>query len=68
MSLDYPNRKDWLAVRYTPRMLTGRTVWNRGTFNEGRNAEKRHANSTPYARTQMLANRRLRQRMHPATR
>jgi hypothetical protein len=30
MSLDYPNRKVWLAVRYTPRDLwrkRGRLIW-----------------------------------------
>jgi hypothetical protein len=47
MSLDFPNRKDWLARRYTPRSVNGavfgRTLQapDKGTFTAGRNAQKR---------------------------
>jgi hypothetical protein len=44
MSLDYPNRADWLAVRRTPRnFFVGTTIWGRGTFAAGRNKQKRKA-------------------------
>lgn len=41
MSLDYPNRNDWLAKRYTPRVVRAeRLVWSSGTFNVGRTKHK----------------------------
>lgn len=48
MSLDFPNRKDWLAVRHTNRHslvveFASTVVFSKGTFNAGRNAEKRKA-------------------------
>lgn len=41
-----------------------RMLWSKGTFNAGRNAEKRAANKSPWltGRMPMLANRRVRQR------
>lgn len=37
MSLDYPNRADWLAKRYTPRVVRAeRPVWNKGIFRSRR--------------------------------
>jgi hypothetical protein len=32
MSLDFPDRKVWLAKRYTPRLVnTERLIWKKGT-------------------------------------
>ena len=31
MSIDYPNRKTWLATRATPKRLAARLTWNSGT-------------------------------------
>ena len=31
MSVDYPNRKTWLATRATPKRLSARLLWNSGT-------------------------------------
>ena len=31
MSADYPNRRDWLKRRATPKRLPGRLIWNSGT-------------------------------------
>lgn len=71
MSLDYPNRKDWLAVRNTPRSIAGcvfgNVLFNKGTFNDGRNKQKRRVVADAYERMTLLADRRLRQRrqVHP---
>lgn len=45
-----------------PKPVYGRVVHSRGTFNAGRNEEKRAARNNPEKRMHMLANRRLRQR------
>lgn len=37
MSLDYPNRSDWLAKRATPRVVrTERVAWSKGTYRRRR--------------------------------
>lgn len=40
MSLDYPNRADWLAVRAI-KPSPPRYVWTEGTYAPGRNKDKR---------------------------
>lgn len=41
MSLDYPNRADWLAVRYTsPTPRSGRLIVRGRTYSAGRRAFK----------------------------
>jgi hypothetical protein len=74
MSLDYPNRNDWLAVRNAQkaprRVRYFHGALRTSTFNAGRNAEKRKAAKSAVWRIKgmntqrvvMLADRRLRQR------
>ena len=43
MSIDYPNRAEWLAKRSNPvagSQIYGRIVWARGTFNVKRSEHK----------------------------
>lgn len=56
MSLDYPNRKAWLAVRATPKGRRARLMrfaqrfvhrYNGEPYNIGRNAAKRKARGLP---------------------
>lgn len=43
MSIDYPNREDWLAKRFTPHKLQARKLSIKGEFVAGRNKAKRLA-------------------------
>jgi hypothetical protein len=61
MSLDYPNRADWLKVRATKVIRTTNRPFHGATIELERNVEKRSISNVK-DRIDMLANRRLRQR------
>ena len=51
MSLDYPNRNDWLAKRYTSRpQRSERLFWARGTYVRKRADPKENARLTQFAK------------------
>ena len=61
MSLDYPNRADWLKVRSAQHDSIPQRVISRGTFNVGSKAEKRGMAAT--GRQRVKARKRLQREM-----
>lgn len=54
MSVDYPNRNDWLERRETPKLTPTRLVWNsgtQGTFVRPTGDPKRDAELARFQRT-----------------